>query len=120
MAWPIPLPPETGDEAADLAAFAAWELAVERHYHPDRFDAAGVRLPKPREFTFYVGAPEPSWLNRCDGVPKFVSAARFDRYRSEGERWPVTTWDPYAIDSGAYIALDRDNYDVPWWQDREA
>lgn len=119
MTWPVPLPAETGDEVADLAAFAAWEQAVERVYHPDRFDADAVRLPEPHRFTFYVGAPEPSWLNRCDGVPKFVSAARFDRYRSEGERWPVTTWDPYAIDSGAYIALDGANTSTPWWLDRE-
>jgi hypothetical protein len=124
--WRVPLPPETGDEAADLAAFLEWELAKERHYHPDRFGPDGERLPVPREFTFYLGVPEPSWLNKhdkgpdgaylCSGIPKFVSAARLARYRSDEENWPVASACTYAIDSGAYIALTGRNKDVPWFE----
>lgn len=117
MAWSVPLPPETGDEAADLAAFLAWEQAMERRHHPDRFGADGERLPVPRQFTYYLGVPEPSWLGRCDGVPKFVSAARFDRYVTGGDRWPVRSASTYAIDSGAYIALTGSNKTVPWFDD---
>lgn len=127
MAWPIPLPAETGDEAADLSAFAAWEQEVERCYYPDRFGPDGIRLPKPREFTYYLGVPEPSWLGNhdvgpdgaylCSGVPKFVSAARMARYRTDAERWPVASACTYAIDSGAYIALNGTNTDVPWYAD---
>jgi hypothetical protein len=75
--------------------------------------------PALRELKYFVGVPEPSWLNACDGVPKFVSAARFDRYRSDRHVWPVTTTDPYAIDSGAYSALTGRNRDMPWWQPPE-
>jgi hypothetical protein len=117
MAWPVPLPEATGDEAADLAAFYAWEQAIERHYYPDRFGPGGVRLPVPRKFTYYLGVPEPSWLGHSDGVPKFVSAARFDRYTTEGDRWPARSASAYAIDSGAYIALTGRNKRVPWFDD---
>lgn len=68
-------------------------------------------------FDYYLGAPEPSWLNRADNVPKFVSAARFARYRTGGEKWPVGAQVRYAIDSGAYIALDGGNEAVPWFRD---
>ena len=111
----VPVPPCTGDEVADAAAFAAWELARERHYYPDRFGPAGERLPEPRRLEYFVGVPEPSWLNHADGVPKFISAARLDRLVSREERWPVTCVDPWAIDSGAYIALDQENTRTPWW-----
>ncbi len=96
MAWPVPMPEATGDEAADLAAFLAWEQAMERHYHPDRFGTDGQRLPQPRPFDYYLGVPEPSWLGKldkgpdgaylCVGIPKFVSAARLARYRTDGDR----------------------------------
>jgi hypothetical protein len=66
---------------------------------------------------YFLGIPEPSWLNRCDGVPKFVSATRFARYT--GTRWPVSTTDPYAIDSGAYTALTSRNRTSPWWDPPE-
>ncbi len=115
MRWRVPLPPETGDEAADLAAFLAWEQARERHYRPDLFGPDGERLPVPREFTYYLGVPEPSWLGHSDRVPKFVSAARFDRYVTDGDRWPVRSASAYAIDSGAYIALTGTNRNVPWF-----
>jgi hypothetical protein len=73
--------------------------------------------PAPRKFTYYLGVPEPSWLGHCDGVPKFVSVARFDRYTTEGDRWPVRSASSYAIDSGAYIALTGRNKRVPWFDD---
>lgn len=127
MTFAVPLPPDTGDEVADLAAFAAWEEARERHYYPARFGPDGVRLPTPRKFTYYLGVPEPSWLGKldtdengaylCSGIPKFVSAARLARYRSDAERWPVSSACTYAIDSGAYIALTGTNRDVPWFAD---
>lgn len=129
MPWPVPLPEATGDEAADLAAFLEWEQAIERHYHPGRFGPDGERLPRPRDFTFYLGVPEPSWLNKndmgpdgaylCVGIPKFVSAARLARYRSDEEKWPVASACSYAIDSGAYIALTGNNRDVPWFADAD-
>lgn len=122
----LPVPRRAGDDVADDAAFAAWELARERHFYPERFDTDGVRLPKPREFDYYLGVPEPSWLGKldkgpdgaylCGGHPKFVSAARLARYRSDEEHWPVSSTCAYAIDSGAYIALNGTNPDVPWFQ----
>lgn len=125
MPWSVPLPAETGDEVADLAAFAAWELQRERDFYPGRFGPDGARLPAPPEFDYYLGVPEPTWLNRndrdadgvylCSGIPKFVSAARLARYRSDPERWPVESACSYAIDSGAYIALNGANTDVPWF-----
>lgn len=72
---------------------------------------------QPGRFDYYLGVPEPSWLNRPDGVPKFVSAARFARYRTGGDRWPVGAQVRYAIDSGAYIALNGTNKQVPWFAD---
>lgn len=66
---------------------------------------------------YYVGVGEPSWLNRPDGVPKFVSASRFARYRTGAERWPVGAQVRYALDSGAYIALNGANKEVPWFAD---
>lgn len=129
MRYGVPLPPATGDDAADLEAFYAWELGRDRHYYPARFGSDGQRLPRPREFDYYLGVPEPSWLGKhdrgpdgaylCSGIPKFVSAARMARYRSGPERWPVSAVCTYAIDSGAYIALDGDNKDVPWYADSD-
>lgn len=78
---------------------------------------SGARRRAPLQF--FVGVPEPGWLNRCDGVPKFVSAARFARYRSDAHCWPVATTDPYAIDSGAYTALTSHNKSSPWWDPPE-
>lgn len=115
----VAVPEPSGDEAADSAAFARWELDREKYYYPQRFGPDGDRLPEPRTFDFFVGVPEPSWLNRADGVPKFISAARLDRLVTRDERWPVTCVDPWAIDSGAYIALDGTNRWVPWWRDAE-
>jgi hypothetical protein len=132
MAWPVPLPAATGDEAADLAAFLAWGQVREQHFYPERCGSDGARLEVPREFTYYLGVPEPSWLGKddrgpdgaflCSGIPKFVSAARLDRYRSPRERWPVrmagrgsTALPRYGIDSGAYIALTGNNKNVPWF-----
>lgn len=126
MTWPVPLPAETGDEVADLAAFAAWEQAREQHFHPERFGSDGARLEVPRGFVYYLGVPEASWLGKRDdalrSVPKFVSAARLHRYRSPGERWPVrmagrgaVALPHYGIDSGAYIALTGTNKNVPWF-----
>jgi hypothetical protein len=127
MSWPVPLPPATGDEVADLAAFTAWEQAVERVRYPARFGSDGARLDVPRNFDYYLGVPEPSWLGKqdkgadgaylCSSIPKFVSAARLARYRTDGERWPVSSTCTYAIDSGAYIALNGTNPDVPWFAD---
>ena len=74
---------------------------------------------QPRRFDYFLGVPEPSWLNHSDGVPKFISAARLDRLVTREERWPVTCVDPWAIDSGAYIALSGTNRWVPWWRDAE-
>lgn len=115
----VPLPAATGDEAADLAAFLVWELEKERHHHPDRFGPDGARLPQPHQFEFFVGMQEPSWLNRSGGVPKFISVNRLDRLKSREDRWPVTCVDPWAIDSGAYIALDSANTSTPWWMPDE-
>lgn len=120
MSWPVPLPPATGDEVADLAAFAAWEVAVERVYHPDRFGGDGERLPVPRTFEYYLGIPEASWLGHKDDVSKFISATRLDRLVSRGDQWPHTAVSPYAIDSGAYMALtNTKNRGTPWWQPAE-
>lgn len=69
------------------------------------------------DLVYYLGVPEPSWLHHGDGVPKFVSAARFDRYTTGGERWPIASASSYAIDSGAYIALTGTNKTVPWFDD---
>lgn len=78
----------------------------------------------PRRFTFYLGAPEPSWLNRNDQVPLCVTAARFDRIKSgrtaarTNRPWPITTVKDYIIDSGAYTALTQRTVS-PWWDDPE-
>jgi hypothetical protein len=69
------------------------------------------------DLVYYLGVPEPSWLHHGDGVPKFVSAARFDRYVTGAEKWPTRSASTYAIDSGAYIALTGSNKTVPWFDD---
>lgn len=74
---------------------------------------------QPRRFDYYVGVPEPSWLNHSDEVPKFISAARLDRLVTREERWPVRSSPGWAIDSGAYIALSGTNRQSPWWLDAE-
>jgi hypothetical protein len=66
---------------------------------------------------YFLGVPEPSWMNETDGIPKFVSAARLARYRSGAEKWPVGAACTYGLDSGAYIALTGTNPDVPWFAD---
>lgn len=71
---------------------------------------------QPRQFDYYLGIHEPSWLNHHDGVPKFISASRLDRIVSRDDRWPYRCVDQYAIDSGAYSALtNTKNRWTPWW-----
>lgn len=86
---------------------------------PSGAGAAGPRRWQGQSLQYFVGVPEPSWLNRCDGVPKFVSATRLDRYARDHDRWPASTTDPYAIDSGAYTALTSRHRDSPWWDPPE-
>ena len=49
---------------------------------------------------FYLGAPEPRWLEKTD-VSLFVSRRRLHRL---GKKWPRALA-PWAIDSGGYMAL---------------
>src|SRR5262245_16937747 len=51
-------------------------------------------------FRFYLGAPEPSWLERA-GVPLFVSRRRLVRLRRRLPRASA----PWALDSGAFTEL---------------
>ncbi|RKR92697.1 hypothetical protein BDK92_7175 [Micromonospora pisi] len=139
------LPPETGDEAADLAAFLAWEAdereasrAAAAEYHRELRRKYGLR-PEPatmstewgeltnptidrddpaRRLTYYLGAHHPSWLNYSP-VPLFISAASLARYRTTGDRWPVRMGMTWALDSGAFTALTPAGIakgDAPWWQ----
>ncbi|QXJ25943.1 hypothetical protein AGRA3207_007512 [Actinomadura graeca] len=57
--------------------------------------------------TFYLGAPEPSWLSRPQtaGVALLVSHPRLSRLRTLQPR--PAHWAPYAIDSGGYNKITR-------------
>ncbi len=68
-----------------------------------------------RRLRFYLGTHRPNWLNTCP-VPLFVSATTLARYRLRGGRWPVrmTGGGGWALDSGAFTALDTNNDNHPW------
>jgi hypothetical protein len=117
------LPPATGDEDADVAAFLAWELACERIEHPDRFEQDGTRKRKP--LTYYLGA-RPNWLaDLPHDVPLMVPAHTLARYRdTESDRFKVQRWGNWFGDSGAFMALTGSS-EVrgerhPWWMDCES
>jgi hypothetical protein len=70
-----------------------------------------------RPESYFLGVGEPSWLNHGDGVPKFVIAPRLARYRTGGDRWPVGSQSRYALDCGAFMALNGSNTNVPFFLD---
>lgn len=69
---------------------------------------------------FYLGTHRPAWLSGCR-VPLFVSANALAGYRSRGERWPVRAvgGGGWALDSGAFTALDTGSVNHPWHWDRD-
>lgn len=54
---------------------------------------------------FYLGVPEPAWLNRDDlkGIPVFISHTRLRRVKNRLHHGKM----PVAIDSGGFTEIDR-------------
>jgi hypothetical protein len=73
-----------------------------------------------QRLTYFLGAHRPPWISQAP-VPVFLSLAPVVRYQGRDDAWPLLS--PvgagngpmvYAIDSGAFTALDSGNPDHPW------